>query len=247
MAAGILVDDTERYVQSIRVYQPITDPGREPGFILPHRRGRGHDTGVGAVTNYLFIRLGEWARFYMGGTSHLGYGKNVLARMQEGVAGSVGDPPQTVELMDGYLRQLTDRYSSAHKRVVIAEVVQDTSRLGPRQASRDATPDLSELPQRGVRFSGWAASPRRMLMRDWSEDELRTVAEMYQDDCNSVEIASGLPRKTINQVRHLIIRHRDTLNLGERLRPEDKEGRQAPASVQHRRLFRPVETALDSG
>ena len=96
------------------------------------------------MTSYLFIRLGEWARFYMGGTSHLGYGKNVLTRMQEGVAGSVGDPPREVELMDGYLRQLTDRYSSEHKRVVIAEVVQDTSqrdrarRLGmPHQTYRN--------------------------------------------------------------------------------------------------------------
>lgn len=34
VAAGILVDDTERYVQSIRVYQPVKDPRREPGFIL---------------------------------------------------------------------------------------------------------------------------------------------------------------------------------------------------------------------
>lgn len=34
VAAGILVDDTERYVQSIRVYQPIKDRDRDSGFIL---------------------------------------------------------------------------------------------------------------------------------------------------------------------------------------------------------------------
>ena len=79
------------------------------------------------MTNYLFIRIGDWARFYMGGTGHLGYGKNVLQRMQEGVAGNVGDAPQEVELMDSYLRQLLGRYSSEHKRVVIAEVVQELS------------------------------------------------------------------------------------------------------------------------
>ena len=34
VASGILVDDTDRYVQSIRVFQPVKDAGREPGFIL---------------------------------------------------------------------------------------------------------------------------------------------------------------------------------------------------------------------
>ena len=34
VAAGVLIDDTERYVQSIRVYQPVKDPGRDPGFIV---------------------------------------------------------------------------------------------------------------------------------------------------------------------------------------------------------------------
>lgn len=99
---------------------------------------------MGDVTNYLFVRLGEWARYYMGGTGHLGYGKNVLQRMQEGVAGTVGDPPQDVELMDGYLRQLSERYSGQHRRVVISEVVHDGSqrdrarRLGmPHQTYRN--------------------------------------------------------------------------------------------------------------
>lgn len=65
-------------------------------------------------------------------------------------------------------------------------------------------------------------------MRDWSEDELRTVVEMYEDECTSVEIASRLPRKTVNQVRHLIIRHRDTLKLGQRVQPEDKKDDKLP-------------------
>tara|TARA_B100001093_G_scaffold497441_1_gene544362 strand:+ start:434 stop:826 length:393 start_codon:yes stop_codon:yes gene_type:complete len=34
VSAGILVDDTDRYVQSIRVYQPIKDRDRDSGFIL---------------------------------------------------------------------------------------------------------------------------------------------------------------------------------------------------------------------
>lgn len=75
------------------------------------------------MTEYLFVRLGEWAKHYSGGLGHLGYGKNVLQRMQEGVSGSIGDPPRAVELMDRYIRQLQERYSSQHKRVVIAEVI----------------------------------------------------------------------------------------------------------------------------
>ena len=34
VAAGILVDDTEHYVQSIRVFQPVRDRDRDSGFIL---------------------------------------------------------------------------------------------------------------------------------------------------------------------------------------------------------------------
>jgi DNA-directed RNA polymerase specialized sigma24 family protein len=75
------------------------------------------------MTEYLFVRISEWAKHYSGGLGHLGYGKNILQRMQEGVAGSVGDPPRSVELMDRYIRQLQERYSSQHKRVVIAEVL----------------------------------------------------------------------------------------------------------------------------
>lgn len=96
------------------------------------------------MTEYLFIRLGEWTRYYLGGMGHLGYGKNILQRMQEGVGGSVGDPPHSVELMDGYLRQLQSRYSGQHKRVIVAEVSQDGSqrdrarRLGmPHQTYRN--------------------------------------------------------------------------------------------------------------
>ena len=48
-------------------------------------------------------------------------GKNILQRMQEGVSGSVGDAPPHAELMDKYLRQLQQRYSSQHKRVAISE------------------------------------------------------------------------------------------------------------------------------
>jgi DNA-directed RNA polymerase specialized sigma24 family protein len=75
------------------------------------------------MTEYLFVRISEWAKHYSGGLGHLGYGKNILQRMQEGVSGSVGDPPRAVELMDRYIRQLQERYSSQHKRVVIAEVL----------------------------------------------------------------------------------------------------------------------------
>ena len=73
------------------------------------------------MTEYLFVRLGEWARHYAGGLGHLGYGKNILQRMQDGVSGHVGDPPESVEMMDRYLRQLQERYSSQHKRVVVSE------------------------------------------------------------------------------------------------------------------------------
>ena len=75
------------------------------------------------MTELLYIRLTEWATHFAGGLGHLGYGKNILQRMQEGVSGSVGDPPRHVELMDRYLRQLQQRYSSQHKRVAISEVL----------------------------------------------------------------------------------------------------------------------------
>ena len=96
------------------------------------------------MTELLYIRLTEWATHFAGGQGHLGYGKNILQRMQEGVSGSVGDPPRHVELMDRYLRQLQQRYSSQHKRVMISEVTQDGSqrdrarRLGmPHQTYRN--------------------------------------------------------------------------------------------------------------
>ena len=75
------------------------------------------------MTELLYIRLTEWANHFAGGLGHLGYGKNILQRMQEGVAGSIGDPPHSAELMDKYLRHLQQRYSSQHKRVAIAEVM----------------------------------------------------------------------------------------------------------------------------
>lgn len=34
VAAGVLVDDTNTYVQSIRIYTPVIDRQREPGFIV---------------------------------------------------------------------------------------------------------------------------------------------------------------------------------------------------------------------
>lgn len=96
------------------------------------------------MTELLYVRLGEWVKHYAGGYGHLGYGKNVLQRVQDGVAGNVGDPPRSVELMDGYIRQLQSRYSSQHKRVIIAEAIHDGSqrdrsrRLGmPHQTYRN--------------------------------------------------------------------------------------------------------------
>ena len=37
VAAGVLRDDTNEYVQSIRIYEPVVDRGREPGFVLAVR------------------------------------------------------------------------------------------------------------------------------------------------------------------------------------------------------------------
>ena len=37
VAAGVLRDDTNEYVQSIRIYEPVVDRGRDPGFVLAVR------------------------------------------------------------------------------------------------------------------------------------------------------------------------------------------------------------------
>lgn len=37
VASGVLKDDTNEYVQSIRIYGPVVDRGREPGFVLAVR------------------------------------------------------------------------------------------------------------------------------------------------------------------------------------------------------------------
>lgn len=79
------------------------------------------------MSEYVYVRVKEWARYMLGGLGHLGYGKNILQRMQEGVSGNVGEAPESVELMDSYFRKLQERYSTDHKIIVVIEATQDGS------------------------------------------------------------------------------------------------------------------------